>query len=483
MDARGLRRIARIVASLGGVVLTGEICRHVHHINQTAVAVALLFVLELIAINIGFVEALVSTAAAGAELGYFFARLPSRPPERMVEWVAITTFIVVALITIRLSDQARSATIEAAKRAEEMSLLCKFGLEILPAENGTTMIERGLSAAVNIFAIEGVALRLSTTGAIFRAGPAGPMIPDGELGVVNIEKRAAESRSGDFNFVSLQGRDGPLGTLGFCGAKISPEVLRIICHRLAMSLERAFALERATEVEAARRSAELGSAVLDSLAHDIKTPLATTKVALDSLFSIKDELPDTHAPFLSMMKEELDRMDQVVGEVLHMGRLERGLFSVSREPHSVEALIFSTLEEMGGTLKGRSVGIDIPEHIPPIFADLRLLKEVLKQLLENAIKYTPDGMPLLISSSESDGMVMIEVADHGPGIPEVDRHRIFDKYYRGQDSEDKTVGLGLGLAIAKKIVKAHGGQIWVSPNHGGGSVFHLSVPSPQLVAP
>ena len=481
MDARGLRRIARIVASLAVVVLTGEICRHVQHINQTAVAVALLLVLELIAINVGFVEALVSTAAAGAELGYFFVHLPSRPATGMVEWVAIATFMLVAVITIRLSDRARSATIEAVKRAEEMSLLCKFGLEILPAENSTTMIERGLSAAVNIFAIEGVALRLSTTGEIFRAGPGGLTIPEAKLRGMN--KGGEESRSGDFIFVSLEGSDGPLGTLGFLGAKISPEVLRIICHRLAMSLERAFALERATEVEAARRSAELGSAVLDSLAHDIKTPLATTKVALDSLFCIEDELPDTHAPFLSMIKEELDRMEYVVGEVLHMGHLESGLFSVSREPHRVEALILSTLEEMGGTLKGRAVGIHVPEHIPPIFADRRLMKEVLKQILENAAKYTPEGMPLSISSIESDGMVMIEVSDHGPGIPEVERHRIFEKYYRGQSSEGKTVGLGLGLAIAKKIVKAHGGQIWMSSNDRGGSVFHLSVPVPELVAP
>jgi two-component system, OmpR family, sensor histidine kinase KdpD len=483
MGARGLRRIARIVASLAVVVLTGEICRHVQHMNETAVAVALLFVLQLIAINVGFAEALVSAAAAGAELGYFFVHLPSRPALGMVEWVAITTFMLVALIIIRLSDQARSATMEAAKRAEEMSLLCKFGMELLPAENSISMIERGLSAAVNIFPIQGLALRLSATGEIFRVGPAGSTIPEGELRVMNIEKGADERRSGDFIFVSLKGRDGPLGTLGFCGAKISSEVLRIICHRLAISLERAVALERATEVEAARRSAELGSVVLDSLAHDIKTPLATTKVAVDSLLSIKSELPDTHAPFLSIIKEELERMDQVIGEVLHMGHLESGLFIVSREPHRVEALILSTLKEMGGTLKGRSVGIDIPEDIPPIFADFRLMKQVLKQLLENAIKYTPEGMPLSISSIETDGMVMIEVADHGPGIPEVDRYRIFDKCYRGQGSQDKPVGLGLGLAIAKKIVRAHGGQIWVSSNHGGGSVFHLSVPSLHLVAP
>jgi len=481
MNARRPRRIGRIVASVGVVVLTGELCRHIQHINQTAVAVALLLVLELIAINVGFVEALASTAAAGAELGYFFVRLPRRPPAGMVEWVAITTFVLVALITIRLSDQARSGWLDAAKRAGEMSLLYKFGLELLPAENTTSMIERGLSAAVNMFAIEGVALRWLPTGEIFRAGPAGPMILEDELRVLNTEKDAEERRSGDFIFVCLKGRNGPLGVLGLCGVKTSQEVLRILCHRLAMSLERAIALEAATEVEAIRRTAELASAVLDSLAHDIKTPLATTTLALACLFSVKDALPNTHTPFLSVIKEELDRMDHVIGEVLHLGHLESGLFSFSREPQVVKALILSTLAEIDGMLEGRSVEIDIPESVPPILAEPRLMKHVLKQLLENAIKYTPQGMPLSISSATSDGMVTIEVADHGPGIPEADRQRIFDKYYRGENSKDRTVGLGLGLAIAKSIVKAHGGQIWVSSNHGCGSVFHLSVPSPGLV--
>ncbi|MGB7438117.1 MAG: ATP-binding protein [Candidatus Acidiferrum sp.] len=468
------------MASVGMVVLTAEVCRHVRHINQTAVAVALLFVLELIAINVGFVEALVSTVAAGAELGYLFVRQPSRPPAGMVEWVAIATFMLVAIITIRLSDQAKSAAMEAARRTEEMALLYKFGLEMVPAENSTNMIERGLSAAVNTFAIEGVSFRLSSTGEVFRAGPAGPMIPEDELRLKNIAQDSAERPSGDFLFVSLDGHGGSLGVLGFCGVKVSQRVLRVVCHRLAMSLERAIALERATEVEAIRRSAELASAVLDSLAHDIKTPLATTKVALASLLRIKDKLSDPHMPLLSMINEQVDRMDYVISEVLNMGYLEGGLLRLSRGSYTVKALIASTLDEMSGMLQGRSVEIDVPESTPMIFADLHMMKQVLKQLLENASKYTPAGTPLSISSVESDGVVMIEVADRGPGIPEGDRQRIFDKYYRGPNSQDKTVGLGLGLAIANRIVKAHGGQIWVSPNHDSGSIFHFSLPSPEV---
>lgn len=114
--------------------------------------------------------------------------------------------------------------------------------------------------------------------------------------------------------------------------------------------------------------------------------------------------------------------------------------------------------------------------------DFPLMQQVLKLLVDNAVKYTPSGSSLRISSDRSEGMVVIEIADRGPGIPEVERQHIFEKYYRGQNCRDKAGGLGLGLAIARTIMQAHGGQIWVTSNNGTGSVFHLSVPAMQLVA-
>jgi two-component system, OmpR family, sensor histidine kinase KdpD len=480
MDALQLRKVARVCLSIASVVVAGEVCRRVPHINQTAVALALLLVLELIAINVGFVEALLSAGAAALELVRYYVTAHGWHSVALVEWIAVITFLVVAVITIRLSHQARTGTIEAGRRAEEMSLLDKFGIEMLPAENSTATIEQGLSAAVNIFDIEGVAFRLFASGEIFRVGPAGSLVPDGAL-----EQHGTESvvaLRDKIVFVKVDGGDGPIGILGFYGAKVSREVLRVISHRLAMSLERAIALERATEVEAARRCAELGSAVLDALAHDIKTPLATMKVALASLLSVRNAVPPTHVSFLSMINEQVDRLSVVIHDVLNMGRLESGLFRLARAPQTVEMLVTSTVEEMSSTLARRPVGIHIPDGIPSIFADLYLMKQVLKQLLDNAIKYTPEGTPLSISSNQVNGMVTIEVADRGPGIPEIERQYIFEKYYRGQSSRDKTVGLGLGLAIAKRIVKAHGGNIWVSANEGCGSVFHLSVPTPELRA-
>lgn len=483
MPSLRLRRVARMAISIGVVVLTVEFCQRIPHINQTAIAIALLLALELIAINVGFAEAVVSTVVAGAELVYMFVRVHGWGNGGTVEVVALTTFIATAFITIRLSDQARRGTIEAAKRAEEMAQLYKLRQAFLPAENSSTTIERGLSAAASIFAIEGIAFCLFATGEIFRVGRKGALIPESKLRGSNSVNGAQGSSSAEFEFFAVSGSAGPLGILGFCGARVSREVLQLISQRLAISMEQAAALERATEVEAARRCAELGTTMLDSLAHDMKTPLATIKVSVASLLAIERALPETHQVFLSVIDEEVNRLNSVIGEVLNMGQLESGLLRLQRGPLTVQDLIKSTLEEMGHTLGDRPVGVNIPEGVPRIRADRNLMKQVLKQLVDNAIKYTPEGSPLSISSTQTDGMVTIEVADHGPGIPEEDRQYIFEKYYRGGNGRGGPVGLGLGLAIAKSIVNAHGGQIWMTPNPGSGSIFHLSVPTMESSHP
>lgn len=232
-----VRRGAVFFVCVITVVVSGEICRRVPHINQTAVALALLLVLELISINVGLAAALVCAVVAGAELLSFYTRLHGWRSVGTVEWVTITTFLAVAIITIRLSDQAKSGTMEAARRADEMARLHRFGQEILPAENSTTTIERGLSAAVNIFAIEGVAFRLFASGEVFRAGPAGSRIPEAQL--TDDGLTAAKGRSSELTIVSVDGREGKLGLLGFYGTKASIELLGAIGYRLAMSLERA----------------------------------------------------------------------------------------------------------------------------------------------------------------------------------------------------------------------------------------------------
>jgi two-component system sensor histidine kinase KdpD len=475
-----LRAVAVLLVSISAVILTGEICRRLPHINQTAVALALLLVLELISINVGLTTALISAVFAGADLLYIFARLHGWRGVGTVEGVTIATFLAVAIITIRLSDQAKAGTMEAARRADEMARLHKFGQEILPAENSTATIEKGLSAAVNIFGIDGIAFCMLSSGELFRAGPASSQISDSHLQSPALSW--ADHGPSDYTAVSVDGRDGPLGILAFCGSKPSMDLLGIIGSRLAVSLERAVALERSTEVEAARRCAELEAALLDSLAHDMKTPLATMKVSLASLLSMKQQLPDAYLSFLSIIDEEVDRLNTLMGEALNRGSLDHGSIGLARESHPVENLVAATLREMGNILGTRPIIVNIPDELPEVCADIGLMKQVLKQLIDNAVKYTPPGSPLTISSNERDGMITIEIADHGPGVPELEREYVFEKYYRGQNCKDKAGGLGLGLAIARTIVRAHGGQIWVTSNNGAGSIFHLAIPAMELVA-
>jgi two-component system sensor histidine kinase KdpD len=139
-------------------------------------------------------------------------------------------------------------------------------------------------------------------------------------------------------------------------------------------------------------------------------------------------------------------------------------------------MVDEALEKSKQGLAGRQVNIEIPQQLPPVRVDLERVAEVLVQLLENAVKYSPGGTPLTITAEQKGKMVSISVADRGPGIDDMEQPLVFEKFYRGRDQRYRVQGTGMGLAIAKAIVEAHGGTIGVTSQLGSGSVFYFTVP-------
>ncbi|HLL79250.1 MAG TPA: ATP-binding protein, partial [Ktedonobacteraceae bacterium] len=183
--------------------------------------------------------------------------------------------------------------------------------------------------------------------------------------------------------------------------------------------------------------------------------------------------------FALSIVREADRLNRLVANLLDMSRIEAGALTPEKEWYPIDELIHDVLDRMQPILQGREVHADLPDDLPPVELDYLQIDQVLTNLLENAVRYTPEGSPIDIGVRRVDGAMEIRVADRGPGIPEADRERVFDKFYRVLETQthtSRTTGSGLGLAVSKGLVEAHGGHIWVEKREGGGAVFRFTLP-------
>ncbi|MBI2821144.1 MAG: PAS domain-containing sensor histidine kinase [Acidobacteria bacterium] len=246
---------------------------------------------------------------------------------------------------------------------------------------------------------------------------------------------------------------------------------------VGMEKTRASRIEEAGQAEAARRSEELKSAVIDALTHEFKTPLTSIKAAITCLISgnAHDTAPDVTELF-SVIDEEADRMQKLLGQAVDRARLQATDLSLDKRPQDMTDTIYGILEEFHSAFESRPMQVQIPAVFPLVHCDASLIKQVLKQLLENALKYSPPGSPVTISCERQHHTVVVHVTDSGVGVPEEEQSEIFNQYYRGRLGAGRAPGTGMGLAIARRIVELHGGRIWVTSRPGAGSVFHFSLP-------
>lgn len=228
---------------------------------------------------------------------------------------------------------------------------------------------------------------------------------------------------------------------------------------------------------------EMRSSLLSAISHDLRTPLAVITGAATAL---RDE-PTTHtaavhAELLDTLCEEAERLERLVRNLLDMTQLQAGMLNLKREWIPLEEVIGSALTRLESKLTQRAIRTVLPADLPLVLVDPVLLEQVLINLLENACKYTPAGSPIELRAQANDARVTLEVIDAGPGIASGDEERIFEKFYRGQQTGAR--GAGLGLAICRGIVEAHGGSISAEKRAEGGALFRVTLPrqgnAPQL---
>ncbi len=247
-----------------------------------------------------------------------------------------------------------------------------------------------------------------------------------------------------------------------------------IANLIAIGLERARAIEKAAAAEAARRNEELRAALLDALAHDLKTPLTAIKASVTSLLSHYPRTEERREELLSIVNEETDRLHRTVSEAIQLARIDAGKISLQRSRRPLHEIVTSVLGEL--KLGADRVRLDIPSDLPALNVDADLSAQALKQLLDNADRYSPPPSTIEVSARLVEDSIALRVADSGPGVTPDEQSRIFDKFYRGRHSARFPHGTGMGLAIAKGIVEAHGGGISVTGRPEGGTIFSMRLP-------
>lgn len=225
-----------------------------------------------------------------------------------------------------------------------------------------------------------------------------------------------------------------------------------------------------------RQTEKLHSALLNSISHDLKTPLVSITGALTVLLDRKSSLDAQHIrELLEMARGESDRLNRIVNNLLDMTKMESEVLRISKKPCDLRDLIGACLEQLKDKIGARDIKIDILKDFPEIAVDFPFILKAFFNVIDNALKYSPDGSPVEIRATFVQRKVQVKIQDYGMGIPREDLKRIFEKFYRVERSQN-VLGTGLGLCISKGIIEAHGGEISVESAPGKGSTFTVELP-------
>jgi len=284
-------------------------------------------------------------------------------------------------------------------------------------------------------------------------------------------------------YVPLEGSAGTVGVMGVRPADprrlqdpALQHLLETFAAQAAGALERALLSEQAQREQVEAEAERLRTALLSSLSHDMRTPLGAITGAASSLLDDSGALSDAaRRDLIRAILEESTRMNRLIGNLLDMIRVESGALQVQKDWQPLEEVVGVALIRLESRLAAHPVTVRLPPDLPLVLMDGLLIEQVFVNLLENAVKYTPEGTPIEISATAGEGAIVVDVADRGPGFAAGEEQKVFDKFYRVAGATS-VAGVGLGLTICRGIVTAHGGRIWAENRPGGGAVFHFTLP-------
>jgi two-component system sensor histidine kinase KdpD len=396
--------------------------------------------------------------------------------------------LVISTLTSRLREQTRTAR----QREADMTSLYTLSQDLAQTKDPPQVLEvsadhisrgTGGQAAIFLPGPDGLRVAFVTPGWMDAASFAGraqeafdrgrPV--DGGAGAPDGERWA--------RLIPLRTAAGIMGVLGLQWSQraggLTPAQERLVetlASQAALAIERSQLEEREREARLLQEKYKLQKALLDSISHDLRTPLASITGAISSLHEDHRMLDEaTRQDLVATARHEADRLNRLVANLLDMTRLESGALHVMLQPCDLQDVVGAALARVEQIGNERPVQVTLAPGLPLVSLDFLLVTQVLANLLDNAMKYSPPGSPIEITAEREEDRLQVRVFDQGCGIPREHVERVFEKFYRVH-RPDSPKGSGLGLSICRGFIEAHGGSIWAEPRDGGGTVLAFSLP-------
>jgi two-component system sensor histidine kinase KdpD len=428
------------------------------------------------------------------------------------EWTALLTLLVVSVVSSQLAAGQRDRVVEAEAREREARVLHDLTDLLASGDLGDALqsvaeqLRVELSAEAVTISVAAHDLVSARVEAGTESGRTSLRALPGPMHVLAEGHPASAGRSGEpgrwlrvrpahrpegslpRNVARAPVRRGaePLGeVLVLWETSVQPGVpqarlLDTVAGQIAVASEREVLRARALEAEVLRRTSDLKSALLDAVSHDLRTPLSSIIAGAQSLLQTDVAWSVTERrELLETIEEEAERLNRIVGNLLDLSRLQAGSLIPARDWHDAGLLLRETLYRMAPVTREHRLTVEVPDDLPPVYLDPVEIDQVVTNLVENAVKFTPPGGEITVHAAVRDGELQVSVQDSGPGLATSALPRLFEPFYRASGTR-ATGGSGVGLAVARGLVTAHGGRIWAQNANGRGARFTFAIPAASL---